>query len=144
MGFDGPLFTFALLDEGALLCLVVYFIVTLSDLECDYLNATSCCDKLNYWIIPELVAQVILTSLLLVTGHVFLFIFYAACTGWLVYSFAMKPSGNIGLYDPTEIHNKMKLKVHMKENLIKMGFHLVFFFIYLYMLIYSLLKKDDE
>jgi hypothetical protein len=29
-------------------------VITLSDLECDYLNATSCCEKLNKASIPLL------------------------------------------------------------------------------------------
>jgi len=49
------------------------------------------------------------------------------------YRYVTKPTGNIGLFDPTEIHNRQQLKYHMKENLCKMGFHLIFFFIYLYL-----------
>ncbi|KAL5008874.1 hypothetical protein ScPMuIL_014455 [Solemya velum] len=144
MGVDVPLFIFALLDEGALLFLIVYFVITLSDLECDYLNATSCCDKLNYWVLPELVAQGILTVLLLVTGHWLIFLLYVPLTGWIIYRFLTKPSGNIGLYDPAEIHNRHQLKSYMRDNLIKLGVHLVFFFVYLYWMIYSLLKSSTS
>lgn len=42
------------------------------------------------------------------------------------------PSGNLGLYDPMEIHNRGQLKSHMKDVLVKMGFYLVAFFVYLY------------
>ena len=42
------LFTFVLLDTGGLIFLLIYFIITLSDLECDYLNAQECCAKLNF------------------------------------------------------------------------------------------------
>lgn len=44
---DGLLFAFALIDTGATIFLLVYFVITLSDLECDYLNAQQCCSKLN-------------------------------------------------------------------------------------------------
>lgn len=40
--------------------------------------------------------------------------------------------GNMGVFDPTEIHNRGQLKSHMKEAMIKLGFHLLCFFIYLY------------
>ncbi|XP_052768863.1 protein cornichon homolog 4-like [Mya arenaria] len=143
MGVDAPLFIFALVDEGYLLFLVVYFVITLSDLECDYLNARTCCEKLNFWVLPEIIPQAVLTVLLLITGHPFLFVLYGLCTAWIIYRYAKKPTGNIGLFDPTEIHNRQQLKSHMKENLCKMGFHLVFFFIYLYLMIYSLIKGDD-
>ena len=42
------------------------------------------------------------------------------------------PSGNIGVYDPAEIHNRHTLKGHMNVAMIKLGYHLIFFFIYLY------------
>ena len=42
------LFTFVLLDTGGLIFILIYFIITLSDLECDYLNAQECCAKLNF------------------------------------------------------------------------------------------------
>lgn len=42
------------------------------------------------------------------------------------------PMGNMGVFDPTEIHNRGQLKSHMKEAMIKLGYHLLCFFIYLY------------
>lgn len=42
------------------------------------------------------------------------------------------PMGNMGVFDPTEIHNRGQLKSHMKESMIKLGYHLLCFFIYLY------------
>ena len=50
MSFFGDilLFSFCLLDTGCLLFILIYFIITLSDLECDYLNAQECCAKLNF------------------------------------------------------------------------------------------------
>lgn len=47
----------------------------------------------------------------------------------------MVPSGNMGVFDPTEIHNRGQLKSHMKEAMIKLGFHLLCFFMYLYRLV---------
>uniref|UniRef100_A0ABI7WH89 Secreted protein n=1 Tax=Felis catus TaxID=9685 RepID=A0ABI7WH89_FELCA len=44
---EAVVFVFSLLDCCALIFLSVYFIITLSDLECDYINARSCCSKLN-------------------------------------------------------------------------------------------------
>ena len=42
------LFIFALLVTVSLLFVIIYFLITLSDLECDYLNAQECCAKLNF------------------------------------------------------------------------------------------------
>jgi hypothetical protein len=56
MSFLGDilLFSFCLLDTGCLLFILIYFIITLSDLECDYLNAQECCAKLNFVILDLL------------------------------------------------------------------------------------------
>ncbi|XP_012891627.1 PREDICTED: protein cornichon homolog 4 [Dipodomys ordii] len=54
--------------------------------------------------------------------------------------FIMVPSGNMGVFDPTEIHNRGQLKSHMKEAMIKLGFHLLCFFMYLYSMILALIN----
>eukprot|EP00069_Balaena_mysticetus_P021059 bmy_13232T0 len=113
---EAVVFVFSLLDCCALIFLSVYFIITLSDLECDYINARSCCSKLNKWVIPELVGHTVVTV------------------------FIMVPSGNMGVFDPTEIHNRGQLKSHMKEAMIKLGFHLLCFFMYLYSMILALIN----
>ena len=48
------------------------------------------------------------------------------------FRFFSKPSGYIGVYDPAEIHNRNQLKGYMQEAMVKLGYHLVFFFVYLY------------
>ncbi|XP_011784902.1 PREDICTED: protein cornichon homolog 4 [Colobus angolensis palliatus] len=111
---EAVVFVFSLLDCCALIFLSVYFIITLSDLECDYINARSCCSKLNK--VRHFFAH-------------FLFIRYI-----------MVPSGNMGVFDPTEIHNRGQLKSHMKEAMIKLGFHLLCFFMYLYSMILALIN----
>ncbi|GIY68886.1 protein cornichon homolog 4 [Caerostris extrusa] len=68
---DVSLFVFSLFDIGALLFLTVFVVITLSDLECDYLNAQQCCSKLNKWIIPEIIAQGFVTILMLIEWHWF-------------------------------------------------------------------------
>ena len=42
------LFSMCLIFTGILIFILIYFIITLSDLECDYLNAEECCGKLNF------------------------------------------------------------------------------------------------
>ncbi|XP_001604514.1 protein cornichon homolog 4 [Nasonia vitripennis] len=136
------LFAFALLDTGALLFLLVYFVITLSDLECDYLNAQQCCSRLNAWVIPKMLAHTILLILLLINAQWILSLVNAPMTMWLLYEIFTTPRGNMGVYDPTEIHNRGQLKRHMRDCMIYLGYYLVFFFIYLYCLIVSLLKGD--
>ncbi len=115
------------------LFITVYFIVTLSDLECDYINARACCDRLNKFVIPELVIKVIPSVLFLFTGHWVVMLLNAPFIAWYVYKFYKKPLANVvGYFDPAEIHNRGELKTHMQNSLVRLGEHLVFFFVYLY------------
>ncbi|RWS26238.1 cornichon-like protein [Leptotrombidium deliense] len=142
MNVDTPLFVFTLFDSGSLLFLSVYVIVTLSDLECDHLNAKQCCVKLNKWVIPEIIALLILPILLFVTGHWYLFALNLPMIFWLILKYQSTPKGNIGLYDPTEIHNYRRLKEHFRDTLIKLAYNLLMFCVYLYCLIISLLTNN--
>ncbi|KAK2493181.1 hypothetical protein MC885_018933 [Smutsia gigantea] len=82
---EAVVFVFSLLDCCALIFLSVYFIITLSDLECDYINARSCCSKLNKWIIPELIGHTIVTVLMLVSLHWFIFLLNLPVATWNIY-----------------------------------------------------------
>ncbi|KAF5285617.1 hypothetical protein FQR65_LT13098 [Abscondita terminalis] len=139
---DPLLFSLALLDTGAILFLLIYFVITLSDLECDYLNAQQCCSKLNPWVLPKVIAHTFITVILILHGHWVLCLINIPMVVWLGYEIAYIPSGNLGVYDPTEIHNRGQLKRHMRDCMIYLGYYLIFFFIYLYGMIVSLLKGD--
>ncbi|XP_016429719.1 protein cornichon homolog 4-like [Sinocyclocheilus rhinocerous] len=124
---EAAVFISSLVDCCVLIFLSVYFIITLSDLECDYINARSCCSKLNK-VSLDGEADGKLLSL------------HKAAYSWDVYRYVKVPMGNMGVYDPTEIHNRGQLKSHMKEAMIKLGFHLLCFFIYLYSMILALIN----
>ncbi|OXA58757.1 Protein cornichon 4 [Folsomia candida] len=159
------LFIVSMILTGVLLFLFVYYIITLSDLECDYINAQQCCHRLNMviekvkrflgssqlyyklnlwlkWNIPAVVGQGIVTVCFLLHGWFLLFTLNLPMASWSSYQVLKIPSGNLGLYDPMEIHNRGQLKNHMRDVLIKMAFHLVAFFVYLYCMIVSMLKTD--
>ncbi|XP_043802157.1 protein cornichon homolog 4 isoform X2 [Apis laboriosa] len=120
------LFVLALIDTGSVLFLLVYF----------------CCSKLNTWVVPKLIAHLFLECLLLTHGQLILFLVNLPMTLWLVYEYSGVPSGNMGVYDPTEIHNRGQLKRHTRDCMIYLGYYLIFFFIYLYCMIIALLKGD--
>lgn len=136
---DAVLFTIALSDCFALLCISVHNLVILSDLECDYINAASCCEKLNYLVPIELVLHGILTLGMFYNWHVFLLLLQLGPFLYLFNKFLRVPPGSSGQYDPTQIHNRSYIKVFIREAMVKLGFFIVFFFIYLYSLIYSLI-----
>ncbi|XP_012286210.1 protein cornichon homolog 4 [Orussus abietinus] len=136
------LFALALVDTGVVLFMLVYFVITLSDLECDYLNARQCCSKLNQWVVPKLVAHTFLVLVLLLYGQWILTLGNLPMIIWLFYEYFTVPKGNMGIYDPTEIHNRGQLKRHIRDCMIYLGHYLIFFFIYLYGMIIALLKGD--
>ncbi|XP_049873977.1 protein cornichon homolog 4 [Pectinophora gossypiella] len=145
------LFSLSLIDCGGILFLLVYYIITLSDLECDYLNAQECCEKLNYWLLPKYIAHSFVTFLLLLHGQVILFLCNLPMFIWLTFEYFTIPSGNLGAFDPAEIHNRGQLKRHLRHVMYNIAYYLVFFFIYLYCFILALLKgnpirrgSDDE
>ena len=169
---DTVLFGITLIDTGAVLFLLIYFVsfasalnvcinssinvkyifpqvLILSDLECDYINAQQCCSKLNFWSIPKVAAHVLVTFLLLITGHFWLFLVNVPFVGYLIYEYYTIPRGNMGIFDPAEIHvsllvtlirkfnrnyfqNRGQIKKHMSSCMIFLGFYLLIFFIYLY------------
>jgi len=139
---DICLFSFTLLDTGGLIFILVFFIITLSDLECDYLNAQECCGRLNFWNIPKLWMQLLLPILLTLSGHWFLFLLNAPVCIWLIRQFHCVPSGNIGEYDPAEIHNAGQLRRHMVGVCIHMAWQMVSFFLYLYCLLDAVMQEQ--
>ncbi|XP_036789279.1 cornichon homolog 4 isoform X2 [Oncorhynchus mykiss] len=92
------------------------------------------------WVVPELVGQALATVLMLVSLHWFVFLLNLPVAAWNMYRVWKVPMGNMGVFDPTEIHNRGQLKSHMKESMIKLGFHLLCFFIYLYSMILALIN----
>lgn len=136
---DAILFTLALFLCFALLCISVHNLVILSDLECDYINAASCCEKLNYLIPIELSLHFLLTIIMLYNYHFMLLIFQGIPFLYLLNQFLKVPPGASGYYDPTQIHIRSYIKLFIRHAMIKLGFFIVFFFVYLYSLIYSLI-----
>jgi len=63
---------------------------------------------------------------------------YLNLTDW----FSCRILDNAHLLDATEIFRK--LNVHKKESFIKLGFHLVMFFFYLYSMIVALIRDESH
>jgi len=83
-------------------------------------------------VLPKLIAHTFLVFLLLIHGQLILTLVNIPMTVWLFYEYFGVPSGNMGVYDPTEIHNRSQLKRYTRDCMIHLGYCLVFFFIYLY------------
>ncbi|XP_037052513.1 protein cornichon homolog 4 [Bradysia coprophila] len=139
---DILLFIIILILTGSLLFLLVYFVILLTDVESDYLNANQCCNTLNFWVIPKVTMHTFVALMLLLTGHWWLLLCNLPPVIWQIREIYRMPRGNIGLYDPTEIHNRGMVKIHMRNCLIFMVFYLIMFFIYLYCMIHAMLEGD--
>jgi len=130
----------SLFVTGLLLFISVYFMITLSDLESDYLNSRQCSDKLNLFTWPRL-ALLALHSILNLHS-LWLLLLSLPSTLWLAYRSLRIPSGNSGLYDPTEVHVRSNLRASIKESLAYMGYHMFSFFVYMWLLVSSLTKNQ--
>ncbi|XP_016955037.1 protein cornichon homolog 4 [Drosophila biarmipes] len=131
-----------LLVYGAILLLLIYYVLTLADLECDYLNAQECCRRLNFWVIPKFGSHALLCVLLLLGGHWIMFLVNLPMVVWLFYELHRQRRDSLGVYDPVDIHSRGLLKVHLRNCMIYLGYYFVMFFVGLYCLISSLIKGD--
>ncbi|GLJ22120.1 hypothetical protein SUGI_0415050 [Cryptomeria japonica] len=125
----------------ALLGIVVYQLICLSDLEFDYINPYDSSSRINWLIIPEFVIQGGLCLLFLLTWHWFMFLITAP----LVYYHVQLYMKRKHLVDVTEIFNL--LNGEKKYRMIKLAYYLILFFIAIYSLVASaviaLIEGDD-
>lgn len=145
---EGLIWFSALIGSLLSTILAVYFLITLSDLECDYLNARTCCSKLNSLIYHEAVLTT-MGSVFMIVNHSWMkLLLNIPLALYTLNKLMSKRPGSIGLYDPTEIHNRGNLKFHMKEVTFKVVYHIVMFLTNMYSLIYYMVawshwKKKD-
>jgi len=138
MSGEAWLYLLAVLINAVNLFLQVFFTIMYSDLECDYINPIDLCNRLNTYIVPEAAVHAFLTFLFLINGY-----WIALLLNLPMLAFnAKKIYDNQHLLDATEIFRK--LNVHKKESFIKLGFHLVMFFFYLYSMIVALIRDESN
>ncbi|KAL7272324.1 COPII-coated vesicle protein [Rhizina undulata] len=156
MSGEAWLYLIAVLLNAVNLFLQVFFTIMYSDLECDYINPIDLCNRLNTYIIPEAAVHGFLTLLFLVNGY-----WVALALNLPLLAFNIKKIvDNAHLLDATEIFrtlNKHK-KVYIppppslriciantsQESFLKLGFHLVLFFFYLYSMIVALIRDETH
>ncbi|KAM0792731.1 hypothetical protein ACM66B_002508 [Microbotryomycetes sp. NB124-2] len=122
--------------SAILLFTSVFFIIMFSDLECDYLNPIDLCNKLNQFVLPEMIAHAFMTTLFLVSFQIVAFVLNLPL---LAYNINKVVNRN-HMYDATEIFRT--LGQHKKESFFKLGFYLLFFFYALYRMILALVAED--
>ncbi|KAF0400801.1 ER-derived vesicles protein ERV14 [Gigaspora margarita] len=133
---EALLFLFGTIMAAALLFMMVFFTIMFSDLECDYINPIDLCNKLNQFVLPEMLAHAFLGFAFFINGSWIAFAINAPLVAFNV----QKISNNRHMYDATEIFRT--LGQHKKECFIKLGFYLICFFYYLYRMIVALINES--
>lgn len=108
-----------------------------SDLESDYINPIELCNKLNPCLLPVVGLHSFTTLLFLVYGYWFVFLLNLPMLAYNIKSYINKDY----MLDPTEIFRT--LSKHKRESFVKLGFHFVFFFFYLYRMITLLIEGSE-
>ncbi|EXC17847.1 Protein cornichon-4-like protein [Morus notabilis] len=123
----------------ALLILIVYQLMSLADLEFDYINPYDSSIRINRVILPEYITQGVLCVFFLLMGHWFMSLL---CVPYLYYNVRLY-SRKQHLIDVTEIFNL--LDKEKKQRLFKL-FYLVFllFLCIFWMILTALEDHDDE
>ncbi|ODV84697.1 hypothetical protein CANARDRAFT_200442 [[Candida] arabinofermentans NRRL YB-2248] len=136
MNGEAWLFILSVVVNAINLFLQVFFTIMFSDLECDYINPIELCNKLNNYIVPEAAVHGVLSALFLINGYWFTFLLNLPLLAFNINKIYNKNH----LLDATEIFRT--LSKHKKESFVKLGFHLVMFFFYLYRMIAALIADD--
>lgn len=132
------LFIFAVVANCVNLFGQVHFTILYADLEADYINPIELCSKVNQLITPEAALHAVLSLLFLLNGYWFVFLLNLPV---LAYN-ANKIYHKMQLLDATEIFRT--LGRHKRESFLKLGFHLLLFFFYLYRMIMALINEHGE
>ncbi|ODV93258.1 hypothetical protein PACTADRAFT_61965 [Pachysolen tannophilus NRRL Y-2460] len=114
----------------------VFFSIMYNDLESDYINPMELCNKLNQYIVPEGCVHLFLSVLLLIKGHWITFLINLPLLAYNANKFYKKKY----LLDATDIFRT--LSSHKIESFVKLFFHFIMFFYYLYRMVFSLITED--
>ncbi|XP_074306965.1 protein cornichon homolog 1 isoform X2 [Silene latifolia] len=141
MYWDLILWIIALISNIALLAILLYQVICLSDLEADYMNPYESSSKINSVVVPEFILQGAVCALFLVTGHRFMFLVTLPLSVYHARLFAKRAH----LLDVTEIFRA--LSNEKKYRIIKLGVYLCFITLVIVRLVLSLynsLADEDE
>ncbi|KAM3308685.1 Protein cornichon -like protein 4 [Capsicum baccatum] len=122
----------------ALLVMLVFQLMCLSDLEFDYINPYDSASRINGVVLPEFITQGVLCLLYLITGHWFMSLL---CVPYMCYNYRLYTRRQ-HLVDVTEIFNLLNWE--KKQRLFKLGYIILLLFVSLFWLIYSALEDDEE
>ncbi|EDQ88531.1 uncharacterized protein MONBRDRAFT_32837 [Monosiga brevicollis MX1] len=145
MTADVLLWIFAVVVVVALLFLMVYNLLAFDELAHDHKNPIDVCNSLNPLVLPEYIAQGVLTLLFLLTGNWMCALLMAPLTCYHVWRYLNRPMmSQPGIYDMTEMFNRDEMRHNNVESAVKLAFYMLTFFYFLYRMMYALLADDDK
>lgn len=122
---------YAFVSVIGLIALAAYQLISLSDLEFDYINPYDSSSRINAVIVPEFVVQGVLCILLILTWHWFPLLLMAPITYYHIQLYMKRQH----LVDVTEIFRT--LNGEKKSRIIKLAFYFSIFIIVIYNLVVS-------
>eukprot|EP01111_Echinosteliopsis_oligospora_P004512 TRINITY_DN1739_c0_g1_i1.p1 TRINITY_DN1739_c0_g1~~TRINITY_DN1739_c0_g1_i1.p1 ORF type:complete len:150 (-),score=13.53 TRINITY_DN1739_c0_g1_i1:78-527(-) len=123
---------FLLALTAFLIFTAVFYLISYTDLECDYVNPIDLSRRINTLIIPEMATHIVLTVMLLSSGHWLDFLLNVPLVIWNI----MSVMNRTYMVDATQIFRI--LSKQKKIGFIKLGFYMISFFLYLYRLVYHI------
>ena len=127
----------AIVDAGLSLVVACYALLTLWDLQSDYLNSRACAQRLNGLVLPLAGLTSTLTLLLFLAGSYFLALFPLAQT---LFVFYIRKTKTEGVFDPTAIGQRGQLQVNLQVA----GGHVVYQVVVFFVLMNKLISHLEE
>lgn len=122
----------------SLLANIIYQLISLADLEFDYINPYDSASRINRVVLPEFITQGVLCLLYLLTGH---WVMALLSVPYLYYNIRLYMRRE-HLIDVTEIFNMLNWE--KKQRLFKLGYLVFLLLISLFWMIWSALEDDEN
>lgn len=120
------------LGTASLLFCSVYALILYSDLTVDHINPIELCELVNRLVLPEYIGHIALSCIILLRGLVFPALLNVPMVLFHVWRYKERKH----LLDNTSIFNDVEKERSICQ--LKLAYHLVMFFIYLYFFIVTL------
>eukprot|EP01128_Nolandella_sp_AFSM9_P011707 TRINITY_DN8638_c0_g1_i1.p1 TRINITY_DN8638_c0_g1~~TRINITY_DN8638_c0_g1_i1.p1 ORF type:complete len:142 (+),score=29.35 TRINITY_DN8638_c0_g1_i1:43-468(+) len=130
----------ALVLDGFFLFQAIFRLIMVADLKADYVNPVEFAQKLNVLWLPEVVGVGVNTALSLLFGTWWVFVLHVPCAAYLGFVYSRKQH----IINPTRILQGNSVNTQQTSALIRLGFYLVFFFLYLYLVIISAISLATD
>ncbi|CAN4077224.1 unnamed protein product [Withania somnifera] len=121
----------------AILVMLIIQLISLTDLEFDYINPYDTASRISKVVLPEFITQGVLCFLFLITGH---WVISLYCIPYLYYNVKLYMQRR-HLIDVTEIFNMLNWE--KKQRIFKLGHTIILLLFSLFMVIYSALEDFD-